>query len=156
MKLFVGNLSAEVSPGLIQSTFEAFGTVLNVSLSKEKFTDEFIAEVEMPNVTEASNAVKHIDGTTIGGNSVIIKNKKKLIEQFSDAAKTENSEQVQDKISTTGNIGPAPDIHEFARMTSDDRRDLKNERRKILSSLFSREKGIVIDRRNNDDRRDSI
>lgn len=156
MKLFVGNLSADVSPGLLQSTFEAYGKVLNVSLSKENFTNEFIAQIEMPNATEASNAVKHIDGTIIGGNSVIIKNKKKVIEQFSDAAKTEISEQVQDKISTIGNMDPAPDIHEFARLTSDDRRDLKNERRKILSSLFSREKGIVIDRRNIDDRRESI
>ena len=156
MKLFVGNLSADVSPGLLQSTFEAYGKVLNVSLSKENFTNEFIAQIEMPNATEASNAVKHIDGTIIGGNSVIIKNKKKVIEQFSDAAKTEISEQVQDKISAIGNMDPAPDIHEFARLTSDDRRDLKNERRKILSSLFSREKGIVIDRRNNVDRRDSI
>lgn len=156
MKLFVGNLSADVSPGLLKSTFETYGKVLNVSLSKENFTNEFIAQIDMPNAAEASNAADHIDGTIIGGNSVIIKNKKKVLEQFSDAAKTEISEQVQDQISTIGNMDPAPDIHEFARLTSDNRRDLKNERRKILSSLFSREKGIVIDRRNIVDRRESV
>ena len=156
MKLFVGNLSADVSPGLIQSTFEAYGTVSNVSLTKADFTDEFIAQIEMPNATEASNALKNIDGKTIGGKSVVIKNKKELIDRLSDAAKPESSEQVQDKISTIGNLDPAPDIDEYARMTSEDRRDLNSERRKIRSSLFSREKGIVIDRRNIGDRRDSI
>ncbi len=156
MKLFVGNLSADVSPGLIQATFEAYGKVLNVSLSKENFTNEFIAQIEMPNAAEASNAVKHIDGKTIGGKSVIIKNKKDLIDRISDAAQPEISEQVLDKISTIRNMEPAPDIDEYTRMTSEDRRDFNNERRKIQSSLFSREKGIVIDRRNIADRRDSI
>jgi len=156
LKLFVGNLSADVSPGLIQSTFEAFGTVLNVSLTKENFTNEFIAQVEMPNAAEASIAVEQIDGQTIGGKPVIIKNKKELRDRISDAATTEISEKVQDKSSTIGSMDLSPDIHEYAGSALDDRRDFKNERRKILSSLFSREKGIVIDRRNSADRRSSV
>ncbi len=153
MKLLVGNLSADVSPGLIQSTFEAFGTVLNVSLTKENFTNEFIAQIEMPNATEASNALKHIDGKTIGGKSVIIKNKKEIIDRISNAANSEISEQVQDKIRTIANREDAIDIHEYARMTTEDRRDQNMDRRKVRSSLFSEEKGIVINRRKNQDRR---
>ena len=154
MKLFVGNLSADVSPGLIQSTFEAYGTVLNVSLTKENFTSEFIAEIEMPNAYEASNALTHIDGKTIGGKSVIIKNKKEIIDRISDAANNEISEQVQDKIRTIANMEDAGDIHESARMTTEDRRDQNKDRRIVQSSLFSEEKGIVINRRKNEDRRD--
>ena len=79
MKLLVGNLSSEVTPGLIQSTFEAFGTVLSVSLTKEEFSNEFIAQIEMPSATEASKALNNIDGKEIGGRLVIIKNKKEFV-----------------------------------------------------------------------------
>lgn len=156
MKLLVGNLSANVSPGLIQSIFEAFGTVSAISITKESLTDEYVAQIDMPDISEASNAFEHVDGREIGGRLVIIKNKKELIDAISAATNNETIEQVGDKISTIGNMDPALDIHEYARMTSENRRNFNNERRKMLSSLFTVEKGIVIDRRNNVDRRDSI
>ena len=156
MKLFVGNLSADVSPGMIQSMFEAYGTVSSVSLAKENSTDKYMAQVEMPNDSEASNAIMHIDGNTIGGSSVIIKNKKELIEPTANVANIEYSEQVQDKSSTIAKMDDAIDIHEYARMTMDNRRDQKMDRRKDQSPLFKKEKGIVIDRRLMEDRRDSI
>ena len=156
MKLLVGNLSANVSPGLIQSIFEAFGTVSAISITKESLTDEYVAQIDMPDISEASNAFEHVDGREIGGRLVIIKNKKELIDEISAATNSETIEQVGDKISTKANKDPALDIHEYARMTSENRRNFNNERRKMLSSLFTVEKGIVIDRRNNVDRRDSI
>jgi len=156
LKLLVGNLSSKVTPGLIQSIFEAFGTVSAISITKESLTDEYVAQIDMPDISEASNAFEHVDGKEIGGRLVIIKNKKELIDEISAAANNENIEQVEDKISTMRSIEPAIDINEYASMTSENRRNFDNERRKIHSSLFSMEKGIVIDRRNNVERRDSI
>lgn len=156
MKLIVGNLSSEVTPGLIQSIFEAFGTVSTLSITKENLTDEYVAQIEMPDISEAANAIEHVDGKEIGGRLVIIKNKNELFDEISRAAKNEISEQVADKNSAKANMDPALDIHEYEKMTTENRRDLGSNRRKIKSPLFSREKGIVIDRRNIADRRESI
>ena len=156
MKLLVGNLSSEVTPGLIQSIFGAFGTVSTISITKESLTNEYVAQIDMPDISEASNAFEHVDGKEIGGRLVIIKNKKELIDEISAAANNETVERVEDKISTMRSIDPAIDINEDANMTSENRRKFDNERRIIESPLFSMEKGIVIDRRNNVERRDSI
>lgn len=156
MKLKVGNLTSEVTPSSIQSIFEAFGTVSAISITKEILTDEYVAQIEMYDVSEALNAIEHIDGKEIGGRLIIIKNKNELLDEISAATKNEISEQVEDRSSTMANMDPVLDIHEYTRMTSENRRDLSNNRRKIQSPLFSREKGIVIDRRNITDRRNSI
>ena len=156
MKLLIGNLSSDVSPGLIQSTFEAFGSVSSITITKENFTDKYVAQLEMPNINEASRAIEQMDGKEIGGRLVIIKNRNELIAELSAAKNKEISERVEDKGKTIANIEPALDINESARMTSENRRNLKSERRKIESQLFNKEKGIVIDRRNEVDRRDLV
>ena len=156
MKLLVGNLSSEITPGLVQSIFETYGSVTSISITKEKFTNEYIAQIEMPNVGEASNAIKHVGSKEIAGRSVIIKNKKELITKIATVMNTENSEQVEGNSSTKADIDLAIDIHESARMTKDNRRNLESDRRIIKSPLFSKERGLVIDRRNENDRRDSL
>ncbi|MCH8305201.1 MAG: hypothetical protein IIB94_08750 [Candidatus Marinimicrobia bacterium] len=156
MKLLVGNLSSEITPGLVQSIFETYGSVTSISITKEKFTNEYIAQIEMPNAHEAANAIEHVDSKEIGGRSVIIKNREELINEISTVTNNENSEHVEDNSSTNADIDIAIDIHESARMTSENRRNLKSERRTIKSPLFSKERGLVIDRRNEIDRRDSL
>ena len=156
MKLLVGNLSSEVTPGLVQSIFETYGSVTTISITKEKFTNEYIAQIEMPNAHEAANAIKHIGSKEIAGRSVIIKNKKELIAEISSVINDDNSEQVEDNSSAKTDIDIAIDIHESASMTSENRRNLESERRIIKSPLFSKERGLVIDRRNKTDRRDSL
>ena len=153
MKLLIANLSSDVSPGLIQSTFEAFGSVSNIIITRENYTDKYIAQLEMPNFNEASNAISQIDGKEIGGTVVIIKNKNELIAEISAAANKEIDEGVETKTETNAMVTPVLDINESARLTSENRRNLKSERRVIQSPLFSEEKGLVIDRRKNVDRR---
>ena len=154
MKLLVGNLSSDVSPGLVQSTFEAFGKVSIITLTKEKFSDKYIAQLEMPNISEASNAIEQIDGKEIGGRIVTIRNKNELIAEISAAADKEIGYRVENKSRPDANMYPLLDINESAGMTSENRRNLKSDRRIILSPLFSEEKGLVIDRRKDVDRRD--
>ena len=154
MKLLVGNLSSDVSPGLVQSTFEAFGKVSIITLTKEKFSDKYIAQLEMPNISEASNAIEQIDGKEIGGRIVTIRNKNELIAEISAAADKEIGDRVVNKSRPDANMYPLLDINESAGMTSENRRNLKSDRRIILSPLFSEEKGLVIDRRKDVDRRD--
>ena len=153
MKLLIANLSSDVSPGLIQSTFEAFGSVSNIIITRENYTDKYIAQLEMPNFNEASNAISQIDGKEIGGTVVIIKNKNELIAEISAAANKEIDEGVEIKSETNAMVTPVLDINESARLTSENRRNVKSERRVIQSPLFSEEKGLVIDRRKNVDRR---
>ena len=153
MKLLIANLSSDVSPGLIQSTFEAFGSVSNIIITRENYTDKYIAQLEMPNFNEASNAISQIDGKEIGGTVVIIKNKNELIAEISAAANKEIDEGVETKSETNAMVTPVLDINESARLTSENRRNVKSERRVIQSPLFSEEKGLVIDRRKNVDRR---
>jgi len=153
MKLLIANLSSDVSPGLIQSTFEAFGSVSSIIITRENYTDKYIAQLEMPNFNEASNAISQIDGKEIGGTVVIIKNKNELIAEISAAANKEIDESAETKSETNVMVTPVLDINESARLTSENRRNLKSERRVIQSPLFSKEKGLVIDRRTNVDRR---
>lgn len=156
MKLLVSNLSSRVTPRLIQSIFEAFGTVSTISITKESIADEYVAQIDMPDMKEALNAIKHVDGNEIGGRLVTVTNDNDLKDKITTATKNEIVDQVEDKNNTIANIDPDLDIHEHARMTAENRRDISSDRRKIQSVLFSMEKGIVIDRRNSIDRRDSV
>ena len=60
---------------------------------------------------------------------------------------------VEVKSGTVAKMTPVLDIHESASMSSENRRNLNKDRRIIESPLFSEEKGLVIDRRKNVDRR---
>ena len=133
MKILVGNLSSDVSPDFLQRIFQVYGSIESVSLTVDISTNETIGEVEMPDSSEASNAVTSIDGNRIEGQALTIKNKVDFMNADNALQKSEDG--------TDSEFPPE--------------KRKSSERRIIDSPLFKAEKGIVIDRRDYTDRRDN-
>ncbi len=129
MKILIGDLSPDVSQEFLQKTFQIYGTVSSASIAVDSTTNETIGEVDMPDATEASNAVTLIDGNRIDGQVITIKNK-------SEFSEDKNSQSIPE-----------------AESPSEKRKN--DERRLIDSPLFKMDKGIVLDRRDYTDRRDN-
>jgi len=72
MKIYVGNLSHDVTEDDLRQTFEAFGQVSTVNIIKDRFSGESrgFGFVEMPSKHEALTAVKEADGTDLKGRSI--------------------------------------------------------------------------------------
>ncbi len=64
MKIYVGNLSYDVTSQDLQQEFAAFGTVESVSLITDRETNrpKGFAFVEMPTVAEAQAAINKLNG----------------------------------------------------------------------------------------------
>lgn len=133
MKILVGDLSSEVSPDFLQKIFQVYGSIASVSLTVDSSTNETIGEVEMPDEIEALNAIESIDGNRIEGQVFTIKNKS----DFNIDANPESS-----LIESTGSKKSGE------KRTGD-------ERRGDDSPLFKADRGIVIDRRDDIDRRNN-
>lgn len=133
MKILVENLSSEVSPDFLQKIFQVYGTIATISLTVDNSISETVGEVEMPDANEASNAVFSLDGNRIEGQVITIKNKSEFLS------------------------GTAPDITPVDNSDSNYPPDKRKEsnRRTVDSPLFKSDKGIVIDRRDDEDRRKS-
>lgn len=69
MKLYVGNLSPDVTEEDLRREFEPFGKLDSVSLIKDKFRDvsKGFAFVEMPEKSEAQAAIAGLSGREIKG-----------------------------------------------------------------------------------------
>lgn len=69
MNIYVGNLSREVTESELREAFEAFGEVTSASVIKDKFTGEArgFGFVEMPNKTEAEQAIAGLNGKELKG-----------------------------------------------------------------------------------------
>jgi cold-inducible RNA-binding protein len=69
MKIYVNNLSEEVTEKDLQNAFEAYGKVNSVKIIKEKDTGKLkgYAFIEMPNETEARAAIDGLYGEEIKG-----------------------------------------------------------------------------------------
>ena len=67
MKIYVGNLSYEVSEEELRQEFEAFGAVESVSVIKDKYTGQprGFAFVEMPAIPEGQAAIAGLDGKNL-------------------------------------------------------------------------------------------
>jgi RNA recognition motif-containing protein len=72
MKIFVGNLSPNVTESDLQEAFAAFGTVESVAVIKDKFTGEGrgFGFVEMPSQTEAAAAIAGLENHLLGGQAI--------------------------------------------------------------------------------------
>lgn len=72
MKIYVGNLSHDVTEEDVRSAFSAFGQVGSVSLLKDKFTGEprGFGFVEMENKSEAQSAISGLHGTSLKGRTL--------------------------------------------------------------------------------------
>lgn len=72
MKIYVGNLSTEVTDDELRQQFQAFGTVDSVEVIKDRFRDvsRGFAFVEMSVKTEAEAAIAGLHGKQINGRSM--------------------------------------------------------------------------------------
>jgi cold-inducible RNA-binding protein len=67
MKIYVGNLSYEVTEEDLRQEFEAFGGVESVSVITDKYSGrpKGFAFVEMPSVSEGQAAITGLNGKTL-------------------------------------------------------------------------------------------
>ncbi|MGB9772747.1 MAG: RNA recognition motif domain-containing protein [Bacteroidota bacterium] len=72
MKIFVGNLSREVTDDDLRQAFEAFGKVETATVVKDRFTGEGrgFGFVEMPPTSEAQSAISGMNGKELKGRAV--------------------------------------------------------------------------------------
>ncbi len=74
MKMYVGNLSRDLSEDEVRSEFEAFGRVDSVTLIKDKFTGmpKGFGFVEMPVRSEAEAAVAALNDKELKGRKIVV------------------------------------------------------------------------------------
>jgi RNA recognition motif-containing protein len=72
VKIYVGNLSRDVSEDDLRAAFEAFGKVTSAMIIKDKFSGESrgFGFVEMAEKTEADAAIAGLNGTDLKGRTL--------------------------------------------------------------------------------------
>lgn len=72
MKIYVGNLSRDVTDEDLLKAFESFGKVESATVVKDKFTGESrgFGFVEMPSASEAQSAIDGMNGKELKGRAV--------------------------------------------------------------------------------------
>ena len=72
MKIYVGNLTREVTEADLREAFQAFGTLESVALVKDKFSGlaKGFAFIEMESETEAKAAIAGLHGKQMKGRSM--------------------------------------------------------------------------------------
>jgi len=72
MNIYVGNLAREAVESDLREAFAAFGEVSTASIIKDKFTGDSrgFGFVEMPNKSEAEQAISSLNGKSIKGRSI--------------------------------------------------------------------------------------
>ncbi|MCD4652663.1 RNA-binding protein [bacterium] len=72
MDIYVGNLSYQTTNDDLQELFEAYGTVNSVRIITDRDTgrSKGFGFVEMPEQTEAQEAIDNINGTDLSGRSL--------------------------------------------------------------------------------------
>lgn len=74
MNIYVGNLARATSEDEVKNAFSAFGQVDSVAIIKDKYSGESrgFGFVEMPNATEAGEAINSLNGTELGGRNLTV------------------------------------------------------------------------------------
>jgi len=74
VKIYVGNLSFDVTEDDLRAAFEPFGPVESVSLAKDKATGKprGFAFVEMPDPASAGSAIAGLNGKELRGRAVTV------------------------------------------------------------------------------------
>ena len=72
MKIYIGNLSREVTEDDLKEAFEAFGQLASVNVIKDKFNGEprGFGFIEMPSKEEGQSAIDGLNGTDLKGQSL--------------------------------------------------------------------------------------
>lgn len=77
-KLFIGSLSYNVTDSMLQDHFAAVGNVQSAKVIIDRYTNQSkgFGFVEMGSVEEAEKAMKELDGTTLDGRAIVVKEAK--------------------------------------------------------------------------------
>ena len=75
MNMYVGNLSYNVKESDLRQVMEEYGVVESVKLITDRETrrSKGFAYVEMPESSEASNAIKELNGAEYAGRPMVVK-----------------------------------------------------------------------------------
>lgn len=75
MNMYVGNLSYNVKESDLRQVMEEYGTVESVKLITDRETrrSKGFAFIEMPDATEAANAIKELNGAEYAGRPMVVK-----------------------------------------------------------------------------------
>lgn len=75
MNMYVGNLSYNVKESDLRQVMEEYGVVESVKLITDRETrrSKEFAFVEMPESSEASNAIKELNGAEYAGRPMVVK-----------------------------------------------------------------------------------
>jgi len=74
MKIYVGNLSYDVTEGELQQEFKAYGEVTSVSILTDKFSGrpKGFGFVEMASKSEAEAAITGLNGKTLKERTIVV------------------------------------------------------------------------------------
>jgi RNA recognition motif-containing protein len=74
MKLYVGNLSYDVSETDLETAFEAYAPIVSVSIFRDKRTGESrgFGFVEMSEVSQGQAAIESMNGTELKGREIVV------------------------------------------------------------------------------------
>lgn len=72
MNIYIGNLAYGVTEDELKNAFGEFGEVSSVNIIKDKFSGQSkgFGFIEMPNGTDAENAIKALNGNPIKGRNI--------------------------------------------------------------------------------------
>lgn len=75
MNMYVGNLSYNIKESDLRQVMEEYGVVESVKLITDRETrrSKGFAFVEMPESSEASNAIKELNGAEYAGRPMVVK-----------------------------------------------------------------------------------
>ena len=73
-KLYVGNLSFDITEGELRQLFTPFGTVTSCNVIMDRMTDRprGFAFVEMATTDEATKAINELNGKEVGGRALVV------------------------------------------------------------------------------------
>jgi len=73
-KLYVGNLSFDITESELRQTFAAFGSVTSCNVIMDRMTDRprGFAFVEMSSPAEAQKAIAELNGKEVGGRALTV------------------------------------------------------------------------------------
>jgi len=74
MKIYIGNLSYEVTESDLRQAFEPFGQIASVTIINDKYTgrSKGFGFVEMPSADEGQAAIKALNGKELKGRAVAV------------------------------------------------------------------------------------
>jgi RNA recognition motif-containing protein len=86
MKLYIGNLSKEVTEDDLKGIFSAYGDVTSIAVIKDRFTQDSkgFGFVEFQSNTEGAKAMKELNSKEIKGKEMVVNEARPKTENRSD------------------------------------------------------------------------